>query len=304
MLPATKTTVRNSTAPRISRKARQVEVVLLTAKDEPQVLQFLAQRPIHTVAMTSLIRDNGLVNPLNRGDFYGCRDINGYLEGVALVGHATLMETISDRALEALARVARECPYTHMIMGEQDRISEFWTNYSEARKPRLACREWLMEIKKVGTNLDSQPALRPATEDELHLVMPIQSQLALEESGVDPLKVDPDGFRRRCLRRIRQGRTWVMFEADTLIFKADVIAETTGVTYLEGIWVHPKRRNDKVGTLCMTELCRRLLTRTESICLLVNELNLGALTFYRKCGFMFRATYETFFLSKKESLPH
>ena len=36
-----------------------------------------------------LIRDNGIVSSLNRGTFYGCRDLNGNLEGVALVGHAT-----------------------------------------------------------------------------------------------------------------------------------------------------------------------------------------------------------------------
>lgn len=87
--------------------------------DEAEVLEFLSQRPIHTVAMMSLIRDNGIVSPFNRGTFYGCRDLNGQLEGVALVGHATLMETVSDRALAALAQIARECPNTHMIMGER-----------------------------------------------------------------------------------------------------------------------------------------------------------------------------------------
>ena len=115
--------------------------------DAAEVLQFLSQRPIHTVAMMSLIHDNGIVSPFNRGTFYGCRDLNGQLEGVALVGHATLMETVSDRALAALAQVARECPNTHMIMGEKERVADFWSHYSEAgRRQRLACREWLFEL--------------------------------------------------------------------------------------------------------------------------------------------------------------
>ncbi len=95
--------------------------------DEAEVLEFLSQRPIHTVAMMSLIRDNGIVSPFNRGTFYGCRDLNGQLEGVALVGHATLMETVSDRALAALAQIARECPNTHMIMGEKKEWRTFGT---------------------------------------------------------------------------------------------------------------------------------------------------------------------------------
>ena len=298
-------TRRNSNSQQTSSVVPEVTVAKLDANDETEVLRFLSQRPIHTVAMKSLIMDNGIVSPFNRGTFFGCRDINGQLEGVALVGHATLMETVSDRALQALAQVARECPFTHMIMGEQDRVAEFWNNYSRVgRQPRLACREWLLEIEKSNSKAKSEPGLRLATEQELDLVMPIQARLALEESGVDPMKVDADGFRKRCLRRIRQGRTWVLFDGDTLIFKADVISQTNEVIYLEGIWVKDNRRHDGVGTRCMAELTRRLLTKSKSICLLANELNVGALTFYRKCGFMFRATYETFFLSQKELLAN
>jgi uncharacterized protein len=305
MLQTSKTTETNGSANRLAHVFSPVTVKPLTTEHEKEVLAFLAQRPIHTVTMMSFIRDNGLVSPLNRGTFYGCRDINGHLEGVGLIGHATLMETVSDRALQALAQVARDCPYTHMIMGEQDRIGDFWINYSEAgHEPRLACRERLLELRTPSTTTQSVPALRLATEEELDLVMPIQAQLALEESGIDPLLVDPKGFRKRCQRRIRQGRTWVLMEAGTLIFKADVISEANGVIYLEGIWVREDRRNEGNGSHCMAELSRRLLTRAKSICLLTNEVNSRAMSFYQKCGFLFRATYETIFLSQKELFPH
>src|SRR6185436_20691196 len=74
---------------------RAVEVITsrLTDADEEEVLNFLSRRPIHTVAMVGFIHDNGLVSTLNRGTFYGCRNYEGNLEGVALIGHATLLET-------------------------------------------------------------------------------------------------------------------------------------------------------------------------------------------------------------------
>jgi hypothetical protein len=163
--------------------------------DEAEVLQFLAQRPIHTVAMMSMIRDNGIVSPFNRGTFYGCRDLNGQLEGVALVGHATLMETVSDRALAALAQVARECPNTHMIMGEKERVADFWSHYSDAgRRQRLACREWLFELSMAIEAREPVVGLATATVAELELVMPIQAELAYAESGINPMQVDPQGF--------------------------------------------------------------------------------------------------------------
>src|SRR3954468_21448206 len=69
--------------------------------DEGEVLDFLAERPVHTVVMAGLIRDNGLESPFNRGTFYACRDSAGSLAGVALIGHATFVEARTDSALRA-----------------------------------------------------------------------------------------------------------------------------------------------------------------------------------------------------------
>jgi ribosomal protein S18 acetylase RimI-like enzyme len=282
-----------------------IQVERLGNNEAAEVLEFLAQRPIHTVAMMSLIHDNGMVSPLNRGTFYGCRDANGQLEGVALVGHATLMETVSDRALAALAQVARQCPSTHMIMGEKERVADFWSHYSEAgRRQRLACREWLFELTWPVDAREAVAELRPAQASELELVMPIQAQLAFIESGVNPMEVDRYGFRERCLRRIEQGRTWVVVENGELIFKADVVSKTAEVIYIEGVWLREDRRQKNLGTRFMSGLMRRLLEDTKSICLLVNETNEWAQGFYRKCGFHFRATYETIFLPRKEPVQN
>ena len=89
-----------------------------------------------------------------------------------------------------------------------------------------------------------------------------------------------------------------------LIFKADIISKTPEVNYLEGIWVREGSRNQNIGTRFMSELMRRLLKYTKSVCLLVNERNESAQGFYRKCGFNFRATYETIFLPRKEQVQN
>lgn len=286
---------------KLATRVDTISVDPLLNGDEAEVLEFLAQRPIHTVTMMSLIHDNGLNSPLNRGTFYGCRDLNGRLEGVALVGHATLMETISDRALAALAQVAQQCSNTHMIMGEQERVADFWGHYAASgRQQRLACREWLFELSWPVEAREPVQGLRRATVAELELVAPVQAQLAFAESGINPLAVDPRGFVQRCRRRIEQGRTWVVIEDGKLIFKADVISKTPDVNYLEGIWICEERRANGSGLRLMSELMRQLLQNTKSVCLFVNETNKLAQNFYRKCGFHFRATYETIFLPRTE----
>jgi predicted GNAT family acetyltransferase len=271
----------------------------LTSEHEQEVLAFLAVRPLHTVIMASYIRDNGLVSPLNRGAFYACRNDAGRLEGVALIGHATLIESRTDAALEAFARLAQGCGSAHVIMGEREKMERFWGHYAEAgQSPRLICREMLFEQRWPVEVREETPGLRLATLDDLELVVTVQAAMAFEESGVNPLDADPDGFRRRCARRIEQRRVWVWVEAGRLIFKADVIAETPEVNYLEGIWVNPAERGKGYGLRCISQLSRSLLLRSGAVSLLVNERNKEALALYSKAGYKLRSCYDTIFLNK------
>ena len=273
----------------------------LTAESESEVLNFLAERPLHTVAMTGFIRDNGLESPANRGSFYGVRNYRGELEGVALVGHATLMETRTQRAVLAFAGVAQKTSTTHMILGEQERVEEFWSFYEAGGQDmRLACRESLFELRAPVGEQEEATNLRLATLDELDLIVPVQAQMAFKESGIDPLERDAEGFRQRCKRRIEMRRTWILVEDGTLIFKADVISDTSEVVYLEGVWVNEKGRGAGYGVRCMSQLSRELLQHTKAISLLVDERNKRAQTFYRKCGFQFISTYDTIFLAQED----
>src|SRR5436190_6904177 len=97
-------------------------LIEMTDDDRNEVLGFLAERPVHTVCIAGLIRDNGLVSPHNRGTFYGCRNSEGRLEGVALIGHATLIEARSVRAMKEFGLVAQGFQHTHMILGEKDKV--------------------------------------------------------------------------------------------------------------------------------------------------------------------------------------
>jgi len=276
-------------------------VRLSTDADRAEALAFLAARPIHTVILRGFIHDNGLESPLNRGSFYGYRNDEGLLEGVALIGHATLIESRTDRALEALARRALEvCSRAHMIMGEQQRIEEFWSYYAgDGQRKRLACRELLFELHWPVEAQRPVQELRLATLEDLELTLPVHARLAEEDSGVNPLEKDPEGFRLRCIRRIEQGRTWVLVEDGKLVFKTDVFSDTPEVIYLEGVYVNEEERAKGYGLRCLSQLSRTLLQRTEVLCLLVNEENVAAHALYRKAGFKLTSTYDTIFLHQK-----
>ena len=273
----------------------------LTEDDRHEVLAFLSERPMHTVCLTGFIRDNGLQSPHNRGTFYGCRNSAGRLEGVALIGHATLIEARTRRAMREFALVAQGATRTHMIMGEKAKVEQFWNYYAdEGQQMRRACRESLFELRRAMEQTLEVEGLRLATCEDIDLVAPVHASMAEEESGVNPLNVDPEGFIRRCLRRIEMQRVWVVVRDGELLFKADVQADTPEVVYLEGVWVNSAERGTGLGRECLRQLCREVMVRSKSVCVLVNEENERAQTFYRMCNFKLRATYDTIFLARGE----
>jgi predicted GNAT family acetyltransferase len=270
----------------------------LRARHAAETLAFLAERPLHTVAMAGFIRENGIEGPLNRGSFYGSRNALGQLEGVALIGHATLFEARTEAALSALACQARNCPSKYMMMGEREEVERFWNYYAaESEAPRLICHTVLMEQTLPAQDFGSAPDLRAATHDDLEAVVAANAGIILKEHGRNPLEHDPEGFRRRCSLRIERGRTWVWTEsASRLLFKADVLAETPAATYIEGIYVCPEEKGRGYGRRGMSELARKLEGKTEAICGLVAKKNTMARAFYEMMGYRAAANLATFFL--------
>jgi GNAT superfamily N-acetyltransferase len=261
-------------------------------------MSFLSVRPVHTVAMKSFIIDNGMESKMNRGNFVGYRNANGDLEGVALIGHSTLVEARTDDAMHAIAIVARqsETPI-HLVMSDGKAVEAFWSYFSTStNKPRLTCVEELFELSFPFLVKNCKWEVRYATLNELEAVADAQAEVALLESGVDPMVKDREGFLKRVARRIEQNRVYVVVENDKLLFKADVVALTDDTAYLEGVYVHPDRRGEGIGSECLAEVGLRLLSKVQNVCLLSNIEFTNAHKSFLKAGFQNTDRCTTLFL--------
>lgn len=268
----------------------------LRENEKSEALTFLAQRPLHTVYLASLIRDNGVNSPLNRGGFYSYRSASGQLDGIALLGHATLIEARTEHSLTAFARLAQRSSVPYLIRGEEDLIKKFWTHYEKSGQiASRVCRELLLEQVR-APQCPEITGLRRATLADLEGVVNVNSAMAHEESGSDPLKRDPEGFRYRTARRIECGRNWIWIENGKILFKADIIADTPEVVYLEGVYVDPSERGKGYGSACLKQLGRTLLQRTGAICLTLNARKQGMRKFYDRAGYAPRSYYDTIYL--------
>ena len=272
-------------------------VEALTNADCDEVLAFLGTRSLHTAYLSGLIRDNGIVSSNNRGTFYGYRNNVREVEGVALLGHAILIEAVTNRAIRAFAEKAQNFTTAHLIMCQEDQIDKFWNFYAKAgQEMRRASRQIVFELRWPIEASNPVSTLRLATPDDLNLLVPVHAEMALEESGVDPRGIDESGFTERYARRIAQGRTWILVENGQLLFKAEIVSETLETTYIEGIWVNPNLRRQGFGLSCMSQLARMLLWRTRSLCLVANDENEAASAFFRQAGYHARGVYDTIFL--------
>ena len=263
------------------------QVSVLTAGNEQEVLNFLKKRPVHTVAMTSFIKDNGIEGKDNRGRYYGFRNVAGKLEGVALIGHTTLIEARSDDALITFAHVARtsETPIK-LMMSSGAAIERFWNYFADAsQEPRLVCKELLFEIGFPFAVQTSEWNVRLAKTEELEQIAEAHAKVAFIESGVNPMEQDREGFLNRCAKRIEKERTFVVFKNGNLVFKADIVAETEDVIYLEGIYVSSDYRGRGIGAKCLAKLSMNLLNRFENISLLSNVNFASAHKMFAKAGY-------------------
>jgi len=269
----------------------------LNVQDVAEVTAFLNIRPVHTVVMASFIRDNGIAGELNRGTFYGYRNSEGDFEGVALIGHSTLIEARSENAMMAFAKKAKtERVAINLIMSEHEDALKFWQYYAGASEPRLTCTELLFQTGFPMLVRECEFDVRTALPDEIEQIAEAHAEVAFIETGSDPMIKDREGFMSRVARRIEMGRTFVVFENGKLLFKADIIAEADGIIYLEGIYVAEEYRCKGVGSKCLSQSTLMLLDRAKNVRMLINLRFENAHKSFQKAGYKVTGRCTTLFV--------
>jgi len=270
---------------------------VLTEDDRGEILEFLANRPLHTVIMAGWILDRGVTSPLHRGVFYGCRDSLGELEGVGLIGRTAMFETRTARAATALGAVARHLGTLETVFAEPEPLNTFWNSFAgPSLQPRLKSTALLYECAAPFCAPPAMEDLRLATTDELDQIASAHAEMVREETGIDPLQKDSHGFRERCLARITANRVWISKQQGQVIFKADIVTETPQVVYLEGIWLSPNLRGQRLGRCFLGALSKAVALRGRSVSFFVNQKNEPAARLYASLGCQPIASYEKYLL--------
>jgi hypothetical protein len=180
-----------------------------------------------------------------------------------------------------------------MISGDERAVTELWEEAQptmrEPREDRPGQPVYALREPPAA----EPTGLRAATFDDLDLLFPACVAAHLEELGRDSLERDPDGFRRRTIAQIEEGRSWLWTENDTILFKAEASAWTPHAVQLQQVWVDPEVRRKGNATRGLTDLCRRLLEQVPVVCLFVRGENEAAIRLYEAIGMERAGTYRS-----------
>ncbi len=266
----------------------KIETRQLVMGEEEPALAYLNRHPLENLNLIGFIREHGLVNERNRGDFYGyfC---DGRLSGIALIGHHTILSCEANAA-RYFAHIAVQ-HYRQAVanlIGAAEAVTAFRQIFNETTTGRAVLAEEQAAMC-VARNIKSPPAalanLRQVQVEELEEVAALHARTYLEWNGVDPSVKDPLGFRQRMLARIEKGRVWIVRDEQGIAFKTDIVSESLEAVYLEGVWTREDLRKTGFGSAVLKQLGATLLQQYPAICLYAGADDQRALSFYQKAGF-------------------
>jgi len=215
------------------------------------------------------------------------------------------------RALDAFAVLARgqgrRCSSivgpADAVLGLWGRLRYFWPAAREVRDDQPS-----MVIEHAPL-VAADPRVRRSRPEEFDVVLPACVRMFTEEVGYSPVSGPGGPYETRVHGLIAQGRSFVRIDpagpvvedrrlarrpTGNVVFKAELGAVAGGVAQVQGVWVAPDRRGERLsesGMAAVVQIARGEVAPLVS--LYVNNYNARALASYRAVGFRQVGTYAT-----------
>lgn len=269
---------------------------LLGPDDVDAALDLCARDPAAHVFVASRILDGGL--GAGSAAAFGWFD-DGRLESLVwTIANVVPVETSASSWSSLATQVRRVRRRSASFLGPRTEVRGLWQmagpDFPDPRairgeQPLLATRTLPSQL---GIDLD--PRVRPATVDEVDLVLPAAEHMFTQEIGYRPYTGSPAFYRDSIWRMIRAGRTYVAIEDGRVIFKADIGSVALGACQIQGVWLTPELRGHGLAAgLMASALEQSMIDHAPLATLYVNDYNAPALATYRRIGMERVGTFST-----------
>ena len=281
-------------APPLFRLAgdRRVTVV----RDAPAVWRVFGDDPVGSCMVAARVADHGIDPAAIGGELWTRRGPHESLcfAGANLIPLRGAREDLNAFADEAMS-TARRCS---SLVGRAELVMPMWERLESAWGPARDVRDCqpLMALSR-HPSCDLDTEVRQVRPDELDAYLVAAVDMFIGVVGVDPRVGDGGrGYRRRVASLIAAGRAWARFERGEVIFKAEVGSQSPGVSQIQGVWVHPERRGQGLGTAGTATVAAVIVGSGRTASLYVNGFNEVARAAYARVGFAEVGTFATILL--------
>jgi uncharacterized protein len=271
---------------------RRVSVV----RDGAAVSRVLGADPVGSCMVAARVADHGIDPNAIGGELWTRRGAEESLcyAGANLIplrGTTADLHAFADKAMSS----ARRCS---SLVGRAESVLPLWQRLESAWGPARDVRDNQPLLALAGEPLcATDPAVRRVRIDELDTYLVAAIDMFIGEVGVDPRVGDGGrGYRRRVAGLIAAGRAWARFEHGEVIFKAEVGSQSPAVGQIQGVWVHPERRGQGLGTAGTATLAAAVVGGGRIASLYVNDFNTVARAAYAGVGFTPVGTFATVLL--------
>lgn len=261
---------------------------LLGPSDLPAMLELAARNPVVNVFADYRARLTQLDPRWLGGEMWGFHEggelVSACHSGANLVPIEATPEALEVFAARALEQ-GRRCA---TIVGRAGDVHLLWEQLGPHWSPQRDSR-W----RQPHLEICSQPLVtadrlvRRTVREDLEVLYPACVAMYTEELGVSPeAGGGRDLYRARVAQLISKGWSFARIEDGEVVFKAEVAAASPYACQVQGVYVAPSRRGERLavaGMAAVVEFALREIAPVVS--LYVNEHNLPARRAYATVGF-------------------
>lgn len=268
----------------------------VTARDLPSVEAILAADPVAHCFVASRVRLGGADPWRLGGELLGYFD-DGVLTSMLYCGANLVPVATTPASRAAFAdRVRAGGRRSSSFVGAADEVLDLWRVLEPAWGPAREVRsQQPVMVIDADPVVAPDPLVRRATVADLDLLVPACVAMFTAEVGVSPVAGGmAAAYRARIAEIVRDGRSFVRIDGDTVVFKAEVGAVTSDVCQVQGVWVDPAYRgrgHSLGGMAAVVDGARADIAPTVS--LYVNDFNTAARKAYRSVGFREQGAFAT-----------
>lgn len=271
-------------------------VRVLASADLPAFLELANQDPVVNVFAVHRAHTTRLEPRWLGGEMWGRFEDGHLVAACHAAANLVPVQAGPDDARAFAERALTRRRTASTIVGSQDAVRTIWgevgPHWGQPRDVRWDQRHLA---------IDTAPAIAPdhgvraGVRDDLATLYPACVAMYTEEVGVSPEAGGAgDLYRARVAQLIGRAWSFVRYDGDELVFKAEVACATPDAAQIQGVWVPAHRRGEGLATTGMAAVVQQVRARiAPTVSLYVNDWNVSARKVYERVGFVETARFAT-----------